>query len=185
MDLEYSLSREDFRAWYDYFSKHKPDGRPKGKLPKWLIWCAGVEIVMIADAIRRQHPVGGTLASFFVIGLLFLLGILWSKWQWKRAIRKTYLAYQKANSLAQRVRISSEGFFAFAEKGATLIKWSGVERIAVTDNHCFVLTSPTNAFVVPKTAFSDEGAFAEFVEKSKQWHGATHSPPKLDTNIRQ
>lgn len=45
----------------------------------------------------------------------------------------------------------------------TRVKWHGVRKVAVGEDHAFIYYAPNHAFIVPKRAFTDESDFNRFV----------------------
>ena len=43
------------------------------------------------------------------------------------------------------------------------VKWIGIHKIAVGEEHAFIFYNPQSAFIVPKRAFADESDFNQFV----------------------
>jgi hypothetical protein len=44
------------------------------------------------------------------------------------------------------------------------VKWIGIRKVSVGEDHAFIYYNPQSAFVVPKRAFADEADFNRFVQ---------------------
>jgi len=45
----------------------------------------------------------------------------------------------------------------------TRVKWIGIRKVSVTEDHAFIYYTPQTAFIVPKRAFAEESDFNQFV----------------------
>lgn len=45
----------------------------------------------------------------------------------------------------------------------TRVKWIGIRKVSVSEDHAFIYYNSQTAFIVPKRAFADESDFSEFV----------------------
>ena len=45
----------------------------------------------------------------------------------------------------------------------TRVKWIGIHKVSVGEDHAFIYFNSQTAFIVPKRAFADESDFSEFV----------------------
>ena len=82
-----------------------------------------------------------------------------------KSIRKT-LAEGNANAMFGKIIIvfSPEGIFAKGELSETKLMWSSIDKTLQDDKYIYMYTTPLNAFVIPKNAFSSEKQQQEFLD---------------------
>lgn len=62
----------------------------------------------------------------------------------------------------------------------TRVKWNGVRKLSVGEDHAFFYYAPNTAFIVPKRAFTDESDFNRFVQDCVSRLPENTLNPRLD-----
>jgi len=72
----------------------------------------------------------------------------------------------------QRIVLSKLNVTAINEVQETKTRWSGVERIVVSEHLIHIYTNSVRAHIVPKRAFPSEAAFLQFLGIARELHAA-------------
>ena len=60
------------------------------------------------------------------------------------------------------------------------VKWNGIRKVSVGEDHVFIYYAPNQAFIIPKRAFTDESDFQRFVQDCVSRLPETTLNPRLD-----
>ncbi|GMU32270.1 MAG: hypothetical protein AMXMBFR20_01430 [Planctomycetia bacterium] len=72
----------------------------------------------------------------------------------------------------QSLTLSKEGVSSVSSHSKSLVKWTGVERLATTPNHLFIYHTSASATIIPRRAFADSRAFDQFAAAAEWFHRA-------------
>jgi YcxB-like protein len=195
MEIEYALTPQDIIAFRQYHAEHPPgSARPTiSRVGNIIIRFILIAIMLIATssllyfayfAVIRPRPGDWQSPVVFVL-LIVVIAAAWYLLNQKR-IRKDLIARSVGNMLKQgdnakllepqRLEITTEGITNYFANMTASLKWAGIEKIAVGENHAFFYFSKDSAHVVPKLAFADDEAFTEFLETAKRYREAAVKP---------
>jgi hypothetical protein len=165
LEIEYYLKPEDVLAL------HRFHLRTRGK--KGNAWIGAVFFGQIVAIILLTLAWTGEIPPTLwpIIGLLALvvLLLLWRPfvmWNLGRNLRQP--AHARVLGW-RRLHITPEGVTVIEEHSTAKTKWTGIEKIGVTDEHAFLYTLPEQAHVVPRHAFASAQEFREFVETAQRY----------------
>lgn len=86
----------------------------------------------------------------------------------KRNAKKIYAAAQSQGILGEHtLTLATEGFATSCSANESRISWSGVERIDSDEQYIYIYTSPLQAHVIPKRAFSSAAEAVTFLQTAE------------------
>jgi len=181
MEVEYVLEIDDALAFHcDQWNRGPKEHRLKG--PGWgrVVVLALMVLVLVVLDLSFFGPLTEVVVFMLcAVGSLILLTLLLQvvgPRLAERNVRRIYKGSEgKGEFRHRRLTLSAEGVHSVSEVGDYITKWPGIEKVAVTDEHLFLYTSPTAAIIVPKRAFDDEWGFAEFVDYARRYYEADRS----------
>jgi hypothetical protein len=165
------LNVDDAIAWNYYYLENSPQWKKNWKLIRFVFMPMMV-ICFLAGAIYLFVSINqGLILSKFISGAIGIIigggGFLYYYFYpniLRRRIRKTaHKAYSYKNTFigSHKYTVSAEGI---RDNDEALVKWTAVEGIEQTDKHVFILVHSKKAVIIPKRAFSDDGALTGFIQ---------------------
>jgi YcxB-like protein len=179
--IEYDLTIDDVIAWVRYQADHTPQGTPRPRtapLVRIAVWSCLVAILalLIATNIKSWQTSHGTWQRVrLILGPLVLTGsallFLMRRRLLAFLIRRAYSRPANARNLGRRcLAVDAGGLISSSAIEEIALKWEGIDAIRATPDHMFFVTGPGKAIVVPRTAFSKDDAFWEFVSAAERLH---------------
>jgi hypothetical protein len=173
MEIEYSLTLEDVRAFTFNQAKRSADSLPKNATVGSLIIGALVPTWIVSLFVEDPQ----TRWVLHIVSLLLLgawVGVILAALNMLRVIAggadKQFKDPQNRFLFeSRRLSIASEGMTIISEWYRDYLSWQIVD-VVVTAGHVFFYNGSTNAQVVPKRAFRDEQHFKEFVQLALHYH---------------
>jgi hypothetical protein len=106
-----------------------------------------------------------TLSSLSIFGYPF-----YYRWAIKRNAKKIYAAAKSQGILGEHtLTLAAEGFTTACSANESKINWSGVERIDSDEQYIYIYTSPLQAHVIPKRAFSSDEEAMTFLQTAERF----------------
>lgn len=108
---------------------------------------------------------------FVVFSLLSIFGYpMYYRWAIKRNAKKIYAAAQSQGILGEHtLTLGAEGFATSCSANDSRVSWSGVERIDSDEQYIYIYTSPLQAHVIPKRAFSSDEEASSFMQAAERF----------------
>lgn len=171
MEVEYHLTMEDYVSFNLYHYNRSPTIRRYWHKVQVLF----LIIVILSAVIAFLDPVDCS-ALAIVVGIIVLIAVLVSSAPSLRAhLAKANVARMLGEGHNRtllgwhRISIGPEGIAHSGEHSAATVKWSGVERIADSDEFVFIYISAVSGYLVPSRAFGGEEHFREFVSRANEF----------------
>jgi len=161
MEVEYTLTHEDFAAWMSDYSS----GRQRRWLPYVSLGLATVPLVAAIVKLVALHVPWPVVAIF-----VLLIPAIFGAFFFRRRLIALFLRRTDIPAKSQRLALQPEGLTITTETTASLTAWEGVDRIVVTDTYAFFYFNKVAALILPRRAFADENEFEKFVEKARSYH---------------
>jgi YcxB-like protein len=178
MEVEYELTPENLAAFQRYHQKH-PLVPPTGRLARLFVWIAFALGAVGFFTLRRmiflpELDVLMGLVPGVVLGvLLALVGLtLYARWIQSNATRKALQEGRNAEKTLgwRRLSIDPHALRTTTAFSACNYFWEGIDAVVASDDYVFLYVATRVAHVVPRRAFPDDRAFADFVEAARRYH---------------
>lgn len=190
MEVEYSLTIPDVKAFVRYHQKHGPKAKPHilarlfgialgmviailATLAGWLLsrpdgqWMAGFCVGSVA----------GLILTFFLLALLARILVIPNTIRlYDREECRWFLAWR-------RLRITADGFESTNEFQQVRSGWSVVWLIDSTDEYAFFYTTLHQAHIIPRRAFRDQQHFEGFIDLACRYHKGLRPRESTSTDI--
>jgi hypothetical protein len=181
MEVEFTLTLEDYRAFQRYHAEAEPGSSHSRRFISWIVWVPiGLITVFLALASEEAIHIGihvllGALAGAIATGFgIWRLGKLTVKSQHARF-------EEQARSL--RLSITPEAITIASDLSQTSNRWPAVCKIGATDDYAFLYTAAAEAYVVPRRAFRDRQHFDEFVELARRYQEGVPRSTGITTDL--
>lgn len=181
-EIEFTLTVDDLVALGTYTAEHHPDGRRKAEARPWTVWYMVVSAVVLAALLLFRPSLGpggeridaavrtftGILLAVVIVGvLLYLLLPILRRLEVRRMLRRPEFA---TALVPQTLRITPLALTVVTATETQTAGWRALDRIVITADRAFLFTGPTQALIVPRRAFRDEGEFSSFVGAIQNYH---------------
>ena len=183
MEVAYSLTLEDLRAFRRDLAQKKKRPARKKVVPGWLFWALLAVVWALLIWVNPDildwfgHGWGLFLLGFLtgILSLVFLaLGLT------RRSERRHYANPANARHFGpRRLGISPDGVNVVSETSRIFESWAAVLKITATDEHAFLYDASNRAHVVPRRAFIDQADFERFVELARRYFEESRLPAAL------
>jgi YcxB-like protein len=172
MELEFRLMPEDLVALARYHAAHPPTRRARSQR-RALWWTLALVTLLCALAIPfdiRRGEVSFYTVFFAACWLALLILTVFKPVLLASAVKRSLREGNSAKLLGKRrLVMTPEGLVCATEWSTATISWTGIEKIAATENHAFLYQAQNQAIVVPKRVFSSEEDFLQFVETAYRY----------------
>jgi len=176
MTVEFELTKDDLIAFNLYHNVHSPTMRRQyfrswfSPAIVWLLVCTG--IWYLADQER-----GTPLQTFLDLLPLFSgvpVFLVYFPWAYRRKLTKIVDGMisegKNRNILSHhRLDISPEAITDSSKFEKTSNAWQAIERVVKNEDYAFIYIDSLKAFIVPRRAFADAGAFDEFIHTAMRY----------------
>jgi hypothetical protein len=190
MEVEYSLTLADFKAWATFHRRNKPKARrpapglhrttqPKSHAKLW--WWLFLVLVAAATFLTLDSPSGALFHDVIGYGLAGVVGaivgaiaiLVLLAWAKVVNVRMQEELVEDARNRwlvgPRRLRITPEGVQASSEHHRAFVGWPIVWFIGATDEHIFLYIATNQAYIVPRHAFANLGEFEAFLAQAARY----------------
>jgi hypothetical protein len=188
-EVEYELTMEDYLAFCLDFAERSVVGRYSRMIAygfavvAWL----GIPLCIIGfllagelEEVPQQDAAGiFAMLVFFAVGFFVLFPIvmyfvlpraLRNDWITRWWIRRIVSDGKAGNLLGRyRLRLTNKTLTEWSPVAVSEVGVSAIDRLIVTSEHAFVFTSPVQAAIVPRRAFTSGNTFEHFVRSIEQF----------------
>jgi hypothetical protein len=171
MEVEFSMTPDDVRAFYAHHKRMRAKERQMGVLGNVVLAVVGAGMALAYQFVELPDRlnwliVGGLCGLLLaVVGLAFL-----ASWLVRRDNKKYFTDPRNQWLFGRRiVRISPEGLTTRAEGHKESIEWSVIWLNATSDYIFFQSTTRTGT-PVPRRAFRDREHFEDFIALAREYH---------------
>jgi hypothetical protein len=179
MVVEFTNTPEDLKAFTSYHYEHSPIARRQRLVAQLLMTFAflvafGVTLLVLGSGRSGVSPV--TCMAFAIIGSLGAgLIFVTSRSSIARGrVRNIEKMYQEGKNTAlyeqHSVALDADGVRQKSPSAESFIRWSSIEKVALTDTHLFLYGSAVSAFAIPRRAFADDVQWNEFASLAQRYH---------------
>jgi hypothetical protein len=196
VEVEFSLTLDDYKAWTAFHKRNRPTARPLGPgihrtvQPRrggklgWVFFVLIVSIWAVLFIISPSSTLHDVLGYAFAgligagVGALGMICLM----AWARIVQirsQNELVEDPRNRWLvgpRRLRISPEGIHVSGQYTRSFITWPTVWFIGATDDHIFLYIATTQAHIVPRQAFADRSDFEAFLTLAARYRD-NYSPP--------
>ena len=188
MEAEYSLTLEDFQAFFRYQQRHGQRLDAQTRVKRQIILLVAcfvlIGLFLISPLFLKLDPNDlqpfwyGIFFGWFLYFLYqFILGRVNSRFLAKRYYDNDYSRWLYS---PRRMSITPEGLFMTDEHEKLTLSWAVVWSIDATSQHVFFYTTRWGASIVPRRAFRDKQHFQAFVDLAchyqQNWKPRIESP---------
>jgi hypothetical protein len=174
MQVEYSLTLDDFLALHRYHLNHPPARR---RHTPWVLrlvlaFLTFMAFLNLLTSWNDNEPQAFKHALVWALLMVaVLVGYLFRHWILARLIKRSLQQGKNAKLLKpQRLTITPEGITQDTGHSTATVAWEALEGIGTTEDHAFFYTNTVTAYVLPRRAFANDGEFEEFVEKALRYY---------------
>jgi hypothetical protein len=128
-----------------------------------VLIAAFIALPMITDGLSLRESAYPFPWDFYLGLILFLLLFIFGACPLISYFRLKRQGYLGPNHIG----LSNDGARLDGPKGQSLVYWSAVKRLVQTKSRLFLFIGPSNAIVVPKRAFADQGGFEAAIGEAK------------------
>jgi hypothetical protein len=191
MEVEYVLTAEDYVAFNRYHQKANVRVLRLGPWV-WLVLLALLMGLFLLPAFssdpKRQPPpaadhgqwIQSAFLFFIIPALVLVILLVWgSRYLLAIQVKRVVTHPDNRRQLLgwRRTAIGPEGVTVRGEEISTQLAWTGVHKIALTQQHAIFYTSALQAFIVPRRPFASDDEFKKFVETAQDyWEKAEDAP---------
>jgi hypothetical protein len=180
MEVEYSLTPKDIVALTQYHAARLPANPMRSSWATWVL--ASAMLIMGAGQLGASLWFG--TGELLVIGLLTLgcgvwltLGLRRPKGQSAFSVRRMLKQGDNARMLEpQGLQITEAGLTSTTALSSAFREWKGIREIAVTEDYALFYYAEKAAYIVPRSAFADEGEFTSLVDTAKRYRREAGRP---------
>ncbi|MFC1746226.1 YcxB family protein [Candidatus Riflebacteria bacterium] len=169
MQISFELTVDDLVAFDKYHFLHSREAR----LHRYFLFIFPVSVWIF---LFWKFP-------WMVIWGIFLYTILFNTILKNSAGTYFYYDEEDYKKMAGKVSItlSPDYIQIVDEDSESKTKWSGVQKIAVTEDYAFIYLTPISAQVLPKIVFTKENDFEVFIEKTRNFYKKGWAEKKIST----
>jgi hypothetical protein len=165
---DFDLEPEDLLAFINYHYVTSPGVRKQRFLLATLGFgiLAALPIIVVLGSGKPADQILRSGWPMLLAPLGFLVCFpLFYRWGLKRTCRRLLDEGDKLGFYGPRsLALEDYGVRETTIRGETVRAWPSVRKLIILQRHALVYTSATEAFVVPKRAFSESPSFDDFVE---------------------
>ena len=170
--IDYLVAAGDLAAFHEHFAWHSGAVNVRRVAAVQALATGGA--VFFSILLFSGSAVAAGVVGLLVGGLVFLAWPSVHRSQLKKSIpkliNKLYSASGADGVLGNHsVELSPDGLTERTSVNETRQKWVGVRSVDVTKEHVYIFTTPTMAFVIPRSAIA---AFDEFLRSVTEYAGA-------------
>ncbi|MFC1989144.1 YcxB family protein [Chloroflexota bacterium] len=178
MTMEYELITDDVLAFYLYNHEYNPQLEHARKLLRRMLLVSSAFEFLVAIILLVVFGEQQLLLAVFIMAfaILTLLWYIFSPSIFRKILKRevTRKYGQSQNKLAgkHKLSITSDAVTDINDMGESKTRWNAIEYVASTDQYLFMLGSDLNPYpyIVPRSTFTDESAFSQFVDTAKTYH---------------
>jgi hypothetical protein len=183
MEVEYSLTLEDLRAFRRQHRRGRQKPPRKKLVPDWVVWPV-LFLLLFFIFLTSEEPLAWLtrpwvlLLAGFVAGVvsIILLGVGVTR----RAVRRFYDDPDNRWMFgSRRVSITPEGLHTTSAVSRGFYSWEGIIKVRETDDHAFLYISAEQAVVVPRRAFRNTDEFERFIDLVRRYRDEARLPDAL------
>ncbi len=170
MDLSFDVTRDDYVAWADHWSRTDVvcAQMRSGRVALSLAGLALAVLLALAacDPVLR---VGGAVA-----GVLAAL-VWWIVYptSWRKAVSRQTQRMVDGSTPAlfggRRYSVDEQGLRFSSLYGGGYLYWTGIDHVEVGTDGIYVYVAMNSAHIVPRRAFGDDAAFQEAWQRIWGW----------------
>lgn len=158
LTLTYEVTERDIAAFHDY---HLWRHSRRAPVALGMIAVLGVFTTLITG---KRDP----LVTALLAGLVPMIAFFWTMHHSRQ--RMIRLGRQTGILGTHILELSSRGFRQHRGDGREIKRtWSDPVQVAETPRHIFVYVNPTQAVIVPRTAFSTPEEAERFLANLREW----------------
>jgi hypothetical protein len=177
MRIDYENTKDDLLAFNEHFFRTSPALQRQYRLGFAAAPLPGIGVVAAITWLRPGLPLWVAGLIFIVTAALF---VPFYRRQTLRTLHKTVLGTlgegRNEGVLARHEIELIEGELRErTEVGESTHKWSGVERIELTEDFILLFTQATGGYIVPRRAFQTPAEAIAFYEEATRLWGEARS----------
>jgi hypothetical protein len=179
MQVEYDVTMDDLIRFNLYHFDHSPFVK-RQKLRTRYIPVIMFPLFGLAEyAIRGRYGFG--IVMCLLSAIWWVVFPAWWKWEVTRRTQK-YMSEGSNRGLlgVTRLEVGPNGLHTSGEIGESTLKWSAVEKVAVSDSHTYIYIGAASALMVPHRAFEDGSERTRFIHAVNQYRDGILGLPPLD-----
>lgn len=180
IEIEYNNTLSDMVEFNLYHYKYSPAMKKTMRSIK-----LGSTLLVVIAMAFLSYRTGDNFAYLIMLplGIVFSV-IIFFIWPIPRIfennIKKQTLRFYKEGANKHYIgkhtlTLAAEGITETTEYGEQKTKWSGVEKVALSDKHIYIYIASVQAFVIPVDSFPDQKARQDFVDTLYQYMQAAAS----------
>jgi hypothetical protein len=172
MEVEFSLSLEDFVALAEYHLRRRSEWQTLLFLGLIILGTGDIGL-LLAQFVKDPGIVFWLITAGAAISacLMYCLG----KRRIDRWIKRELAQRKNARFLEpSKLTISPEGISHSSADSAGMTMWTAIEKIAVTKDHAFFYLTTIAAHILPRRAFANDHEFTDFVETAQRYFEAAN-----------
>ena len=109
----------------------------------------------------------------FVFNILVFLFLIWVIMVTISLLMTAQIVLSRGSAGAlgpHHIELLAEGLIEETSVNRTVVKWSGVHRIVANATFIRIYSSPTNLYLIPRSAFSSKQQCEDFLEMARQFY---------------
>jgi hypothetical protein len=176
INIDCEVTVNDVVAWNDYHWQKNSNRQLTLRLLRFVFLPVFALLFILGILMFSSYIITGTgsfdLFIFPIImggcGILYCL--FWPKIKSdmnRNRLIKTYSQGKNGVVGQHKYSITQGGVHDITAVDVTTIKWDAIENIVQTKTHMFIVVRPLTALIVPRSGFSNDSAFSQFVEDTK------------------
>jgi len=179
MEVEYTLTPEDNRAFRDYTLRRDEARSGRPLMFVWGMLVPGLFVLFLVPTQMFERDLLYALGGGLLFGSFWLFGLaLWkSRGDARRFDNNPHNHWLFGK---HRMTLSAKGVTVITDYRTTTDQWPIVWHIGKTAKHALFFITTLNAHVVPRGAFRDDEHFEEFIAFARQYQEAAQSEVILD-----
>jgi hypothetical protein len=173
LDVEFQISRDDHLAFLlSHFDEHR------GMQMRFFRYRAIQAVGWVLCALLLGFYLGWHDVEMVTLAAAIVAGIGWmaySPLQYKRSLTKLVDKIlqdpKNATKLGwRRISLSPECISKATDSGASTRAWQGIQDVVATPDYLFIYESADDAYIIPRSAFADEGSWKQFVDTAMGYY---------------
>ncbi|WP_235674879.1 MULTISPECIES: YcxB family protein [Bacillus cereus group] len=167
MQIEYTLTEQDFIAFNLHYARHSKTVKRSLVFQHYIVASIFFAVPLSVFFIGPPGQVyTGLPVIFLLAGVIWIL--FYPKYFYnhiKRNLEKMIREGSYSNLLGKHnLQITDEGIIETNSGGETKRNWKGIEKIEENEAYIFIYVGSMSANIVPKTAFARENSKSEFMK---------------------
>lgn len=173
MTITFDVSEQDLWNFQRHFMANSRAYRRMNSVTAVVAPAMVIALLVINYRNEPEMLMVAIPISLPVMAILFGIFYFFFRWQARAMFRRAVREGQSKGVLGPHtITLEPDTLREVTAAGEATHKWSGIAKVAETDDYIFVYTQPFAAHVIPRRAFATSADAASFANRARELHDA-------------